>query len=144
MKQWLGNVGALGVQGAPPGELHIQASRHNADVTAANTPSQPWILPDQASKVPAPATEYFSFNTPFTTSTASTDVSMQCGRVVYSDLHVGAASMDYMGGGGQVVPGGCTNADLSPQEKALVFMLFDLSACLTPVDQPPMPPMIVN
>ncbi len=131
MEQWLTNVGAL-----TNGELPIQQARHNADVTVANTPSTPWILADQNAK-PAKATEYFSFDTPFGTAAAE-----QCGRVVYSDLHVGAASMDYGGytGGGDipanaVVPTGCANNALSPQEKALEFMLFDLSGCITPPDQ---------
>jgi hypothetical protein len=133
MQQWLMNVGAL-----TNGELPIQQARHNADVSAANTASTPWILAD--SRSPAPnATEYFSFDTPFGTQAAE-----QCGRVVYSDLHVGAASGDYgqnpaMSRGtlppGSVVPSGCANNALSPQEKALEFMLFDLSGCITPPDQ---------
>jgi hypothetical protein len=129
MKEWLGNVGAL-----TGGELPIEVARHNAVVTAANTASIPWIVADQDAS-PPDETEYFSFDTPFG---ASPD--QQCGRVVYSDLHVGAASKDYNWNGTSVpsgarVPSGCANADLSPQEKALEFMLFDLSACITPPNQ---------
>jgi hypothetical protein len=131
MAQWLMNVNAL-----TNGELPIQAARHNADVRAANTLSTPWIVADKNAR-PAGATEYFSFDTPFGVGPVE-----QCGRVVYSDLHVGAASGDYgqMSGAQQipmnaVTPSGCANNALSPQEKALEFMLFDLSGCITPPDQ---------
>jgi hypothetical protein len=133
MQQWLTNVGAL-----TNGELPIVEARHNADVTAANTPTIPWILADARAR-PANATEYLSFDTPF-----GTPAGEQCGRVVYSDLHVGAASGDYgpqtqqgLIAPGGIVPSGCANNALSPQEKALEFMLFDLSGCITPPDQPP-------
>lgn len=133
MKQWLTNVGAL-----PTGELHIVQARHNADVTAANTPSTPWIVADPQTRMRAAgATQYFSFDTPF-----GTPAGEQCGRVVYSDLHVGAASMDYNNSNpnglippNSVVPSGCANNALSAQEDALEFMLFDLSGCITPPDQ---------
>jgi hypothetical protein len=131
MKDWLMNVGAL-----TNGELHIVQARHNAVVTAANTASLPWIVTDGQAQPPN-QTEYFSFDTPFGVSPTE-----QCGRVVYSDLHVGAASGDYgqTAGqdqipGGAMVPSGCANNPLSPQEKALEFMLFDLSGCITPPDQ---------
>ena len=41
---------------------------------------------------------------------------------------------------GGIVPDGCAAHDLTPQEKALEFMIFDLSSCLTPVGMPPVPP----
>jgi hypothetical protein len=129
MQQWMTNVNAL-----TNGELHIVQARHNALVTAANTASLPWIETDTKADPPS-QTEYFSFDTPF--GVAPTE---QCGRVVYSDLHVGAASGDYGGytdniPANSVVPTGCGDGDLSPQEKALEFMLFDLSGCITPPDQ---------
>ena len=126
LQQWLTNVNALS-----GGKLAISQARHNADVAAVNTASQPWIKAE--SKSPG-ATEYFTFNTPVGVPAAN-----QCGRVVYSDLHVGAASGDYQNLS-TTVPSGCGTGDLSPQEKALEFMLFDLSSCVTPDSQPPAPP----
>jgi hypothetical protein len=128
LNQWLGTVNAL-----TGGLLPIQEARHNSDVSASNTPSTPWIV--QSGGVAA--TEYFSFNTP-TTGAMLDDAGdpEYCGRVVFSDLHVGAASGDT----GGTIPGECAHADLSPQEKALEFMLFDLSSCVTIGNQPPVPP----
>lgn len=132
MAQWLATVGALA-----GGELPIDSAMHNADVGASNTASQAWIVADKSASPPG-STEYFSFDTPL-----NVPADQQCGRVVYSDLHVGAASGDYSGGPfGKTVPAGCANNDLSPQEKALEFMLFDLSSCVTPNDQPPQPPPV--
>jgi hypothetical protein len=132
LAQWLGNVGALDKSG----ELHITQAKHNADVKAAQIASQPWITSD-AKASPSGATQYFTFNTPVGAMPAA-----QCGRVVFSDLHVGAASGDY-GGLDMTVPTGCGTGDLSPQEKALEFMLFDLSSCVTPDSSPPPPPPTV-
>ncbi len=140
MQQWLTNVGAL--SNATPPELPIQQARHNADVAVANTPSTPWIVADTAATPPG-ATQYFSWDMPVVNPGT-----VPCGRVVYSDLHVGAGSGDYgqmagAAGGGfgnAVTPSGCADNPLSPQEKALEFMLFDLSACLTPINQTPKAP----
>jgi hypothetical protein len=163
LAQWLGNVGALELPGEPaPGEVEIQGAKHNADLAGVpNTPSQAWIAADQNAQTEiifdpgedagtpvsaAGATEYLSFNTPVDAGLDDAGQPAYCGRVVYSDLHVGAASQDYGGqGAGGVVPDGCANNALSPQEKVLEFMLFDLSSCVTPDTGPaqaPVPPPI--
>jgi hypothetical protein len=131
LAEWLENVGAL-----QNGTLPITEARYNADVTPTHLPSQSWILAGPNSRAPG-ASQYFSFNTP--TNIANTPDGMYCGRVVFSDLHVGAASGDDRS---QPVPASCADRPLSPQEAALEFMLFDLSSCLTPDDRPPEPPVV--
>ena len=63
--------------------------------------------------------KYFTFNVPIIAAPAK-----QCGRVVFSDIHVFPA-------GGEQWPSGCGGMkDLAPQQKALEFLFFDLSACV--------------
>ncbi|MFO0617922.1 MAG: carboxypeptidase regulatory-like domain-containing protein [Polyangiaceae bacterium] len=123
LQDWLKNVSALDNNN----KLPIQAARHNADVAATNTISQPWIVAEDG------PTQDFSFDTPL-----GVEPEKQCGRVVYSDMHVGAAANDY--DNQNTTPGGCAEQDLSPQEKALEFILFDLSSCVTPNNIPMQPP----
>jgi hypothetical protein len=127
LHDWLLNVNAL-----TNNLLPIIAARHNADVTVINTPSQPWLVGEGTPTVP----QDFSFDTPLGVA-----ADKQCGRVVYTDMHVGASSDDYNGTNQGVTPDGCIDLDLSAQEKALEFNLFDLSSCVTPNNTPQMPPM---
>ena len=125
MREWLKNTGSL----TGPGEtLPIMEARHNVDAVTANALS--WMTiqnPAASNKV---AHEYVSFNTP-----VGAPSDQVCGRVVYSDLHVGAGDTT-----GAPFPSGCTTPDLTPQQKALEFMLFDLSSCIQKDDQPPVLP----
>jgi hypothetical protein len=60
--------------------------------------------------------------------------------MVFSDVHVSLGGGDL---GDDPFPGRCgTSLDMSPQEKALEFMIFDLSSCAqieTGMPQPPPP-----
>jgi hypothetical protein len=134
LADWLKNVGAL-----KGGKLPIEEARNNAVVSAENTPSQAWLVADDKSEAPG-ATQYFSFNTPVNQTSSPDMAPLYCGRVVFSDLHVGAASGDDED---KPVPTGCTDKALSPQEAALEFMLFDLSSCVMEDDRPPEPPPVV-
>jgi hypothetical protein len=128
-QQWMNGVGALGQNGVPANELSIYTPRYNAVVSATSKPSQPWIVSDSSGM--AGQTMYFSFDTPVggIQPAAGSDAGgpAYCGRVVFSDLHVSGdpATDDH-----SPPPDGCDNTTLSPQEKALEFMLFDLSSCV--------------
>jgi hypothetical protein len=146
LQQWLGNVGAL-----TAGQLPVWFARHNVQALVA-PPSTEWIHLDPSVNQAPSATQYFTVDTPIGATAEAV-----CGRVVYSDLHVSGGPgtnapgvpPDYprTGGGrngggmrGGIVPSGCAAHPLTPQEEALEFMLFDLSSCIQPIGQPPVPP----
>jgi hypothetical protein len=137
LQTWLQNLGALGQNGVPPGELSIYTPKYNVTVAPTNVPSQPWITADALSSTKG-ATMYFSFDTPVNAPVPPDGGPPAfCGRAVFSDLHVSGnpTTVDV-----PPAPGGCSTNDLSPQEKALEFMLFDLSSCVTSDTTPPPPP----
>jgi len=114
--KWLVNVGASQTLGT----MDLVESRHDLN-SASDPPSTTWMT---TSAMPAPntnATMHITFNTPVGVPEQS-----QCGRVVFSDFHVSAdAKID-----DRRFPASCKEGDLTPQEKALEFMLFDLSSCV--------------
>lgn len=117
LAQWLVNVGA---SPAPGGTLSINGAKRT--LSAVNPPTQRWIYNTAQASV-----QYFSFTTPYGAGS--------CGKVVFSDLHVTSGAGGNMNDSSAPTlpfPTGCRTTDLSPQEKALEFMLFDLSSCIIP------------
>jgi hypothetical protein len=121
LAEWMLAVGS----GAPLGQLIITQGKHTVN-RAIDGISQRWVY--SASPV---STQYFTFNTP-----VGMPEDKQCGRVVFTDIHVSAQDTSK----GTEFPDGCKTTILSDQEKALEFMLFDLSACLISDTRPPTPP----
>jgi hypothetical protein len=120
--QWLKTVGAttgtsISLQGV---------GTSMSSVNAATT--QRWIYDSTNSD-----TKYMSFETPIggiAVDGGETSGTQYCGKAVLTDLHAGGSPLGD-------VPGACMQADLSAQEKALEFLFFDLSACVTDDTKPP-------
>jgi hypothetical protein len=119
-------------------KLPIRQSRQNVRLYN-NPPVTSWLNADSmAEPTTTPGlTEYLSF-----------DITMGelfCGRVLYSDFHVGGASADYgdalnrLGSTRNgVVPDGCDlRSNMSPQETVLEYMLFNLPSCTARLRLPP-------
>ena len=114
MYDWMHNYNAL--------DANDQFNVNEARFTIGNLDeelTELWLHYADAAQTPL----YFAFNTP-----VEADEEDQCGRIVFSDLHVSSGS-------GANFPSLC-NTDLSSQEKALVYMFFDLTACLAPECEP--------
>jgi hypothetical protein len=133
--QWLGNVGALAGNGPPP---TISLSSIATSVsTVNNATTQRWIYDPATSPND---TKYLSFGTPIGGAPrpdGGTEMGkLYCGKAVFTDLHTSsglfASAMN--------VPADCMAADLTPQQKALEFLFFDLAACVTDDTKPPPPP----
>ncbi len=122
LADWLFNVGGSTVHG----QLPIDGAKHTVDAVNAMV-AQRWIYNDMPTSV-----QYLTANAPI-----GAVADKQCGRIVFSDIHVSSGVGD-KSSPGLAFPTGCMTTDLSPQEKALEFMLFDLSSCIVP-DRPPIP-----
>lgn len=120
LADWMLHVGGSEVHG----EMEIKEAQYTVDSVNDMTSTR-WVYTDS----PENTVQYFTFNAP-----VGVPAEQQCGRVVDSDIHV--SSGDNIG---EPFPTGCETQGLSPQEKALVFMFFELSACLIPDDEDPIP-----
>lgn len=117
LAEWLLNIGATPMLGSI--DLH---ETYNV-VDAVNEPTTRWLYSTNPATV-----QTLSFNTP-----VGAPEDQQCGRAVYSNFHIAN------GFGQGTFPGECTPDPLTPQEKVLEFMLFDLASCLQPDTEDPRP-----
>jgi len=107
------------------GQIPVEVIRN--DFSSAVAPAQEWLYttnpPDDGL---THMDIHYTFDTPFQTDGGGGT----CGRVVFSDFHVEDASNDKSTG--KDFPTECTTGPMTPQEKLLEFMLFDLTSCVTP------------
>jgi len=133
-QQWLANVGA--VNGT---NISLNPPDVRTSVSTVNAPTLRWIY--DTSTTPQNV-KYLSFLTPIgglppsAADAGEAKGPQYCGKAVFTDIHTsGAPSGD--------IPGSCSGAPMTPQQKALEFLLFDLSACVSndtlPPQQPPPP-----
>ncbi len=116
LAQWLVNVGGSTVLG----KIEIDDTQHS--LVAVNEPSAyRWIFKDLTTN-DQPSTQYMSFTTPLTV-----EEDLRCGKVVFSDIHVSTGDDSAPD---TAFPGDCTSTGLTPQEKTLIFMIFDLASCV--------------
>lgn len=120
LAQWLLAVGASAV----PGEIVVQEAQHTVTAIDAAVAKR-WIHQDLTANG-TPSVQSFSFTAPVEAAPAQ-----QCGRVVFSDIHVVPADSSSSGPPG-FPSGGChTPLDqLAPQDKALLYAIFDLDRCV--------------
>ncbi|MCE7950741.1 MAG: carboxypeptidase regulatory-like domain-containing protein [Xanthomonadales bacterium PRO7] len=115
LAQWLQFVGATTTQGQIP----LQLLRHDYD--GVIPPSQSWISVNDANF--GTMSVQYSFGTPVGTAPTK-----QCGRVQYMDYHVESTGNTTS----LVFPAECSAGAMTPQEKLLEYLVFDLTKNLEP------------
>jgi hypothetical protein len=118
LAEWLVNVGGSSELGA------IQINDSERTVVGTSHPSAvSWIDTSNGD-----AALYYGFPTPVD--------GQACGRMVFTDVHLASGSGD---SGKEVFPS--CSPELSPQQQALAFLIFDLANCVqtSETEPPPVP-----
>ena len=109
---WMVNVGGSTVNG----QLNILETRYTCNAID-NTKAERWLYMQGTNEL-----QTFQFTTP-----NEVIPDMRCGKVVFSDMHVASGSTS---SSSTPFPQGCNAGGMTAQEKALAFMLFDISSCV--------------
>ncbi len=114
---WLVNVGASTTRGQVP----ISGARYTLP-SADPLRSDQRVYLDPVLSNNHQSVQDLEFTTP-------NDVppEQRCGKVVFSDMHVSSGSLSRPT---VPFPNDCNTGDLTPQEKALAFIFFDISSCV--------------
>lgn len=115
--QWMLNVG-----GSTTKDLINPVDQSRNTCSAVNGDTERWVYLDPATSPGVAGAMDFQFTTP-----QNVAADQRCGKVVFSDMHVSADSSSQSG---TPYPGGCSAKPLTPQEKALAFMFFDIASCV--------------
>ncbi len=122
LAEWLVNVGGSTTYG------QIEINDSERTVTGMLDPTAvSWI--DTAASA-GNAALYYGFPTPVN--------GPACGRMVFTDVHLASGSGD---SGKEAFPS--CSGELSAQQKALAFLIFDLANCVATTDEEPRPPVII-
>jgi hypothetical protein len=111
LSTWLQEVGAS----SSPGQMALSTLRE--DQTGVNLPTQTWLTLDNPSVV-----MQFVWDTPIA---PAGQVINQCGRVLFNEYHVETSSF---GSFANELSSCSPSAGMSPQEKLLEYMLFELTS----------------
>jgi hypothetical protein len=124
--EWLVNVQASKTLG----EVPISQPRHNVEQVMPT--GQRWVYRQDDAM-----TNYLTVNTP-----VGVEADKQCGKFVFGDMHLyggdvqpAATALPDDG-----FPGSCSK-ELTPEEKALVFLFFDLASCIQDDKLDPLAPI---
>ncbi len=115
--QWMMAVGGS----TTPGTVTIADSRQSCSAIN-NEMAERWVYM-KIGGIDYP--QNFQFTTPLEAAKEE-----RCGKVVFSDMHVASGSTS---SSSTPFPMGCSSAAMTPQEKALSFMLFDIATCVGPI-----------
>jgi len=125
---WLENVGGSGPATTPAttrNQVPVLTPRYTARGILDPPQAERWVYVQQADAQNNPKSASVQ-NALFTTP-LDVPADQRCGKVVFSDMHVASGSSSPAGG---TFPSSCSTADLTPQEKALAFIFFDISSCV--------------
>ncbi|HEX5063848.1 MAG TPA: carboxypeptidase-like regulatory domain-containing protein [Kofleriaceae bacterium] len=107
LAKWLSAVGGS----TTPGQLMLSTTSQPSE-TAVNSPTTRWLYDPSY-------VYYMSFKTP-----VGVPMEQQCGKVVHAGIHVSESSSVNAS-----FPSGCSTS-LTPDEKAMIFLMFDLGSCV--------------
>lgn len=140
LAEWLTIVGAS----SKLGEMPISQPRENVGAVTSSS-AQRWVYGKKGENTifgyvpdfqhPEP-TKYLTVNAPVTKP-----IEQQCGKATFADMHLYAGDEQTAPGlPDDAFPGSC-GTTLTPEEKALAFLFFDLSSCVQDEKITPEPPV---
>jgi hypothetical protein len=119
LSAWLGTQNAL----TDAGTLTVFDTRHQVDGVDAGALA--WLSAQNPSFPAAPAVQHLTFGAPI-----GARADQVCGRVAYTNVHFGPSSEASLADDAtKPFPESCRTKDLTAQQKALEFMLFELLSC---------------